>query len=82
MPVRLNSQRKGVSITWDEVGEDYAENVTVYATGEEGDVHNKASQVNSGEAGLFYPADFVGTSDIEVRNSNGVVVSSGTIEIT
>ena len=82
MPVRLNTQRKGVSIVWDEVGEDWAENVTVYATGEEGDVHNKSSQLNNGEAGLFYPADFVGTSEIEVRNANGEVVSSGTIEIT
>jgi hypothetical protein len=52
----------------------------VYATGEEGDVHNKSEQPNNGEAGLFYPTDFVGTSEVEVR-ANGEVISRGTISI-
>jgi hypothetical protein len=78
MPVSLNTQRKGISITWDETGD---EEVTVYATGEEGDVHNKNPQSNNGEAGLFYPADFSGSSHIEVRTADGTVVSEGDIEV-
>lgn len=82
MTVRLNTERKGVSILWDEVGDDQAlAEVTVYATGEEGDVHNKLPQPNNGEAGLFYPADFSGSSDIEIRDADGNVLDSGTITL-
>lgn len=78
MPVSLNTQRKGVSITWDETGD---QEVTVYATGEAGDVHNKLPQANNGEAGLFYPGDFSGSSHIEVRDADGNVISEGDITI-
>lgn len=78
MTVRLNTERKGVSILWDTVGED---DVTVYATGEEGDVHNKLAQPNTGEAGLFYPADFSGTSYIEIRDAEGNVLDDGEITL-
>lgn len=80
MAVRLNTQRKGVSILWD-VPADSASEITVFATGEEGDVHNKVPQPNSGEAGLFYPADFSGSSEIEIRDADGNVVDSGTITV-
>jgi len=79
MAVRLNSLRKGVSILWD--GADSSE-ITVYATGEDGDVHNKAPQANSGEAGLFYPADFAGDSVIEIRAADGTVIDSGTVSVS
>jgi hypothetical protein len=78
MPVSLNTQRKGVSIVWDETSD---EEVTVYATGEQGDVHNKLPQPNDGSAGLFYPADFSGSSHIEVRTADGTVVAEGDIEV-
>lgn len=78
MPVSLNSQRKGVSILWDETSD--AE-VTVFATGEEGDVHNKLPQSNNGKAGLFYPADFSGSSHIEIRDAEGNVISEGDIDV-
>ena len=82
MPVSQNTERKGVSILWEETAEaGFAEEVTVYATGEGGDVHNKLAQPNSGEAGLFYPADFSGSSEIEVRDADGNVVASGTISV-
>jgi hypothetical protein len=73
----VHSNRKGVSLGWTpEEGE--AEEVTVYATGEDGDVHNKLPQPNTGEAGVFYPADFTGTSDIEVRDGDGNVLHGPT----
>lgn len=76
MPLRVNSERKGISLSWDETAEaGFAQEVTVYATGEMGDVHNKLPQANNGEAGVFYPADFTGESLIEVRNGDGAIVS-------
>jgi hypothetical protein len=80
MTVTLNTKRKGVSILWDANGSD-AKEVTVYATGEDGDVHNKAPVPNSGDAGLFYPADFSGSSKIEVKDADGNVIDSGTITV-
>ena len=78
MAVRLNTERKGVSILWD--GADDSE-VTVFATGEQGDVHNKLPQPNSGEAGLFYPADFSGSSHVEIRDADGNVLDEGDISV-
>ena len=78
MAVKLNSERKGISIVWDEVGDG---DVTVYATGEGGDVHNKVPQKNTGEAGLFYPADFSGSSHVEIRDADGNVLDSGDISV-
>lgn len=74
MSVRLNTERKGVSILWDETSD--AE-VTVFATGEAGDVHNKLPQPNSGEAGLFFPTDFEGDVHVEIRDTDGNVLESG-----
>lgn len=78
MGVYLNSERKGVSILWDNTDD---QEVTVYATGEHGDVHNKLPQKNNGEAGLFYPADFSGESTIEIKNAAGEVVDEGVISV-
>ena len=76
MALRVNSERKGISLSWDETAAaGFAEEVTLYATGEMGDVHNKLPQKNTGEAGVFYPADFSGESLIEVRNGDGAIVS-------
>lgn len=80
MAVRLHdNERDGRMIVWDNVDE--SQQVTVYATGEEGDVHNKLPQANNGRAGLFYPQGFSGTSDIEIRDADGNVVDSGVIEV-
>ena len=78
MAVRANTERKGISLVWDNTGEG---EVTVYATGEGGDVHNKLPQQNTGEAGVFYPADFSGSSHIEIRDAHGNVVDEGEIEV-
>ncbi len=78
MSVKLNTERKGVSILWDEQGD---QEVTVYATGEEGDVHNKLPQPNNGEAGLFFPADFSGSAHVEIRDADGNVVDAGDIDV-
>ena len=78
MGVRLNTERKGVSLVWDAIGD---QEVTVFATGEQGDVHNKLPQPNTGEAGIFYPADFSGSSHIEVRDVDGNVISEGDITV-
>jgi hypothetical protein len=80
MTVTLNTERKGVSILWDANG-DSAKEVTVYATGDDNDVHNKLPQPNTGEAGLFYPANFSGSSMIEVRDADGNVLDSGSITL-
>ena len=79
MAVKLNTQRKGVSLTWDNT--DDTQDVTVYATGEGGDVHNKLPQKNNGEAGVFYPGDFSGSSHIEIRDADGNVVDEGDITV-
>ncbi len=78
MSVRLNSERKGVSILWDEQGD---QEVTVYAEGEGGDVHNKLPQPNNGEAGLFFPADFSGSAHVEIRDADGNVIDSGDVSV-
>jgi len=78
MSVKLNTERKGVSLVWDNTGD---QQVTVYATGETGDVHNKLPQSNNGEAGVFFPADFSGSAHIEVRDADGNVVDEGDIEV-
>ena len=81
MTVNLNTQRKGVSLTWDVADGDEDKEVTVYATGEGGDVHNKVPQKNTGEAGVFYPGDFSGSSHIEIRDADGNVLDSGDIKV-
>ena len=48
MPVSKVTDRQGVALKWDEVDE--SQQVTVFATGEEGDVHNKRSQPNNGHS--------------------------------
>lgn len=79
MGVYLNSERKGVSLIWDNTDPD--QDVTVYATGEGGDVHNKLPQKNTGEAGVFYPSNFTGSSTIEIRDADGNVVDEGVITV-
>jgi len=73
--IRLNDNaRDGYRIVWDVAEGDEDKTVTVFATGEKGDVHNKAAQKNTGNAGVFYPDGFTGTSSIEVRDEDGNVL--------
>ena len=82
MTVRLpNPARDGYTILWDVADGDPDGLVTVYATGESGDVHNKAPQKNTGTAGVFYPEGFRGTSFIEIKDAEGNVLDSGEIKI-
>jgi len=81
MAVRANTERKGISLLWDVASGDEDKQVTVYATGEGGDVHNKVPQKNTGEAGVFYPGDFSGSSHVEIRDADGNVLDSGDIKV-
>ena len=82
MTVRLNDNaRDGYTIRWDVVEGGEEDEVTVYATGEKGDVHNKASQKNTGVAGVFYPDGFSGTSFVEIKDAEGNVLDSGEISV-
>jgi len=83
MTVRLSDNaRDGYTIVWDEVGDDQAlGEVTVFATGEKGDVHNKRPQPNTGRAGIFYPDGFTGSSHIEIRDADGNVLDEGDITV-
>lgn len=78
MGVRINSERKGVAIAWDDTS---ITPVTIVATGEAGDVHNKAPIPNVGEGGLFFPGDFTGDVEVEIQGPGGAVLDSGTITI-
>lgn len=82
MTVRLyDATRDGKVIFWDVAEGDEDKEVTVYATGEKDDVHNKLPQPNTGQAGLFYPAGFSGSSKIEIRDADGNVLDSGDITV-
>lgn len=82
MAVRLNDPaRDGYAIHWDVAEGDEGKEVTVYAEGEAGDIHNKAPQANNGRAGLFYPEGFSGSSHIEIRDGDGNVLDEGDISI-
>ena len=82
MTVRLNdNERDGYPINWDVAEGDEDKEVTVFATGEKGDVHNKAPQKNTGKAGLFYPEGFTGSSHVEIRDEHGTVLDSGDISV-
>jgi hypothetical protein len=79
MAVKLNTQRKGVSITW--LPGEFEGPVTITATGENGDVHSKVPVDNSGEAGLFFPVEYEGKASIEVRDRFDDLVDTGTIKV-
>jgi len=82
MAVRLNDPaRDGYTIHWDVAEGDEDKEVTVYATGEKGDVHNKVPQRNNGSAGIFYPDGFSGASQIEIRDADGNVLDSGEVSV-
>jgi hypothetical protein len=81
MAVRGNTERQGKSILWDVAEGDEDKDVTVFAIGEDGDVHNKLPQKNTGEAGVFYPAGFAGSSHIEIRDADGNVLDSGDVTV-
>lgn len=82
MAVRLNDPaRDGYTIHWDVAEGDEDKEVTVFAVGEKGDVHNKAPQKNTGTAGVFYPDGFSGTSQIEIRDADGNVLDQGEVAV-
>jgi hypothetical protein len=82
MGVEVNVERKAVEVKWDaEAGGAGDDGVTVYAQGKDGEWHNTAQMPNDGLAALSYPADFTGESYVEVRDANGEVLDSGTIEV-
>ncbi len=79
MTVSVNTVRTDVEVSWDPG--DYEGEVRVFATGDEGDVHNTEFGPNDGKASLSYPEGFVGDSEIEVRDADGNVIDSGSISV-
>lgn len=79
MAVAVNVERKAVEVKWDSSSE--ASPVVVYALGSDNQWHNTAEMPNDGKAALSYPADFEGESLVEVRDLDGNVIDSGTIEV-
>jgi hypothetical protein len=66
MAVEIDSTRKAVNITWDADAID-AEFVDIRATNvATGDVSTRDALPNDGAAVLTYPAEFTGTSHVEV----------------
>lgn len=80
MAVEVNVERKAVEVKWDEAASE-ASPVVVYALGSDNEWHNTAEMPNDGRAALSYPADFEGSSLVEVRDLDGNVIDSGTIEV-
>lgn len=78
--VTINTERKAVEVRWDSNGTG-PETITLFATGEEGDVHNTLELPNDGLAPVSYPFDFSGSSYIEIRDADGNVLDSGTIQV-
>lgn len=81
MTVEINTERKGVEVRWDPAAGVQSETAQVFARGEEDDWHNTAVGPNDGLASLSYPHDFKGESYVEVRDGDGNVIDSGTIEV-
>lgn len=80
MAVTLNVVRKGAEVFWTP-GDSGVENVTIYAQGADGEWHNTDEIANDGKGELSYPGDFAGSSLVEVRDADGKVLDSGTVEI-
>lgn len=81
MAVSINTERRAVEVRWDPGDDPDVTEVQVFATGAAGDVHNTAVMPNDGLCAVSYPSDFAGTSEVEVRDLDGNVVDSGTIEV-
>ena len=79
MTVAVNFDRKAVEVTWEKG--DYTGEVSIVATGSEGDVHNTAAMANDGRAVLTYPYDFSGTSHVQVLGDDNSVVDEGEITV-
>ena len=80
MSVEINVERKAVEISWDP--SDYEGNVKVLAVGEAGDIHNTSNMPNDGKAVLSYPAEFSGTSAIQIVGvDDDQLVDEGEIEV-
>lgn len=80
MTVEVNVERKAVEVKWDV--SDYEGDVKLIAVGAAGDVHNTRDMPNDGKAVLSYPADFSGTSAIQVVGvADDALVDEGEIEI-
>lgn len=80
MAVSVNSNRKLIEVSWTE-GLDHDGDIKLHAVGAAGDAHNTGPRPNSGLGVLAYPADFSGSSDVEVRTEDGTVLDSGSITV-
>jgi hypothetical protein len=79
MAVKLETERKGIGVTWDPG--DFEGLVTVTAVAENGDRHAQVTVDNTGAAGLFLPGDYEGKASIEVRDPFDNVIDSGKIKV-
>lgn len=81
MTVELKDTRKAAVIGWDtELVKGKTASVQAGA-GAIQDIEEKRNVANDGEANLFYPLDFTGSTDVIVRGSDSGE-DRGTIEVT
>jgi cytoskeletal protein RodZ len=81
MAVSVSLDRRAVQVTWDASLTDSAK-VTLRASSEErADVSNTQPLSNDGLGVITFPADFSGSTFIEVLDENGDVVDSGQIAV-
>lgn len=81
MSVSVSLDRRAVQVTWDASLTDSAK-VTLRASSEErGDVSNTQPLANDGFGVITFPADFSGSTFVEVLDESGNVVDSGEITV-
>ncbi len=81
MTVSIDLTRKAVNVAWDP-GANTTDPVTLVATNPDtGDESDRKGLVNDGLAVVTYPADYSGTSHIDILGPDGEVVDSGDIDV-
>lgn len=79
MAVSINTERKGVEVSWD-ASLSKRRNVVLRFT-RDNDISETMEVKNDGLALVSYPAHFSGTSYVEVMTKNGKVFDSGEITV-
>jgi len=78
MSVAINTERRAIEVSW--TPGEYTGNVQLLCTSGD-DESSTPFAPNDGHAPVTYPADFSGTTHIEVVGEDGTVVDSGDITV-
>jgi hypothetical protein len=79
MAVSINTERKGVEVSWDSSLSSHKKVTLKFTRGD--DVSESLEFPNDGLALVSYPSDFTGTSHVEVLDESGKMFDSGDITI-